>query len=79
LIHIDAAWQDNDSTTHGVLAHQRVDRERSRVERGARVLRGLPLWSERLGLVGKADVIELRPEGPPAYRVQGRPEAITAC
>jgi CRISPR-associated exonuclease Cas4 len=84
LIHIEAAWRDNDSTTHGALAHQRVDRDRGRVERGVRVVRGLPLWSERLGLVGKADVIELRPEGPRPieYKVgrrRSRPAEIQLC
>lgn len=37
------------------------------MERGRRVLRGLPIWSERHGLVGKADVVELLPADPP-YR-----------
>ena len=32
---------------------------------GVRVLRGIPLWSERLGLRGKADVVELRHGEPP--------------
>ena len=27
-------------------------------------MRGLPLRSERLGLRGRADVVEMRPEGP---------------
>ena len=29
-----------------------------------RALRAVPLWSERLGLRGQADLVELRPEGP---------------
>ena len=29
------------------------------------MLRGLPLWSERFGLRGKADIVELRPGEPP--------------
>ena len=30
-----------------------------RTERGRRVLRGIPLWSESLGLSGRADVVEM--------------------
>lgn len=44
-----------------------MDENQDRVERGRRVLRGLPIWSERHGLVGKADVVELLPADPP-YR-----------
>jgi CRISPR-associated exonuclease Cas4 len=29
-----------------------------------RVARGVPLWSDQLGLRGKADLVELRPDGP---------------
>lgn len=37
----------------------RVDQPTARTERGGRVLRALPLWSERYGLIGKADVVEV--------------------
>ena len=33
-------------------------------EDGARVVRGLPLWSDLLGLIGKADVVEWHGETP---------------
>lgn len=31
--------------------------------------RALPIWSERLGLIGKADIVEFQPDGTP-YRVE---------
>ena len=59
LIHCDGMWTDNEHTVHGTRAHRRVDSGRHRTERGKRVLRGIPLWSESLGLTGRADVVEV--------------------
>ena len=33
------------------------------VRHGVRVERALPLWSDRLGLIGKADLVEFHPDG----------------
>lgn len=59
LIHCDGVWTDNAHTVRGTRAHRRVDSGRSRRERGKLVLRGIPLWSERLGLSGRADAVEV--------------------
>ena len=59
LIHCDGVWTDNAHTVRGLRAHRRVDSGRSRQERGKLVLRGIPLWSEELGLSGRADVVEI--------------------
>ena len=59
LIHCDGIWSDNAHTTRGSRAHRRVDSGQHNVERGRRVLRGIPLWSESLGLSGRADVVEM--------------------
>ena len=59
LIHCDGVWSDNAHTVRGTRAHRRVDGGQHRTERGRRVLRGIPLWSESLGLSGRADVVEL--------------------
>lgn len=59
LIHCDGVWTDNAHTVRGARAHRRVDSGRSRRERGKLVLRGIPLWSERLGLSGRADAVEI--------------------
>lgn len=61
LIHVEQLWSDNALTIEGSHLHARVDEEAPRREvRGDLViLRGLALRSLRLGLVGRADVVEL--------------------
>ena len=61
LIHCDGVWSDNAHTVRGSRAHRRVDSGRHRRERGRLVLRSLPLWSETLGLSGRADAVEIEP------------------
>ena len=64
LIHVEQTYEENAFTVRGRLAHERVDAAEPTVERGVRTLRSIPLWSERLGLRGKADLVEMRPDGP---------------
>ena len=61
LIHCDGVWSDNVHTVRGSRAHRRVDSGRHRRERGRLVLRSIPLWSETLGLSGRADAVEIEP------------------
>ncbi len=63
IIHVDGVWRDNAHILKGLRGHQRVDTHPSRHERGRHVIRGLELWSERLGLTGRADVVELLDDG----------------
>lgn len=63
IIHVDGVWRDNEHTVRGVRGHRRVDHGASRTERGRMVLRGVELWSETLGLVGRADAVEILPDG----------------
>ncbi len=65
LIHQEQSFEDNEFTLRGHRAHRRVDSGEISVEAGRRVLRAVPLYSERLGLVGKADVVEFLPDGTP--------------
>ncbi len=65
LISLDGTWSDNASTAIGHIVHERVDLPTSRTERGATVVRGLSIWSERHGLVGRADAVEFTAEGTP--------------
>jgi len=59
LIHCDGVWTDNAHTVRGSRSHRRVDSGNHRRERGRYVLRAIPLWSEALGLSGRADAVEL--------------------
>jgi CRISPR-associated exonuclease Cas4 len=80
LIHVEQTFDENLYTIRGRLAHERVDAGVPTSEGvGIRVLRAVTLWSERLGLRGKADVIELRPDGPyPVEYKVGRRAGIHA-
>lgn len=64
LIHIEQTYDENLFTIRGRLAHERVDSGDDTIAQGVRVLRSVPLWSQRLRLRGVADVVELRAEGP---------------
>lgn len=65
LIHQEQTFDDNVFTIRGHLAHERVDSGESGMEYGVRVERALPLFSERYGLIGKADVVEFLADGTP--------------
>src|SRR5205814_9726038 len=64
LIHVEQTFDANVFTIRGLLAHERVEGGDDTVSRGVRTVRDIPLWSERLGLRGKADLVEFRAEGP---------------
>ena len=58
LIHIEQAWSESGLTAEGRIMHEKVH-EQDRESRGnVRTEYGLPLRSLRLGLIGKADVVE---------------------
>ena len=61
LIHLEAVWDENLYTLRGKVAHERVDTGPATTEEGVRVVRGLPLWNDALGLYGKADAVEFHP------------------
>lgn len=85
LIHLDQTYTENAYTIRGQHTHERVDR--TDAERRPAVHReyALPLWSERLGLVGRADLIEFTAAGPyPVEHKSGKKrswghEAIQLC
>lgn len=60
LIHVEQTYDENQFTIRGKLAHERVDRGEDRSTRGIREWRALPLWSDQYGLIGKADLVEVR-------------------
>jgi len=64
LIYLEGEFADNIHTARGNAEHERVDRVAHLAGRnGARVEYALPIWSDRLGLVGKCDVVEFWPDG----------------
>lgn len=58
LIHVEQTFDENLYTLRGRAVHERVDEPVGEFQEGLRVERALPLWSKRLGLIGKADVVE---------------------
>ena len=50
----------NVHTVRGDIVHEHADLPGYEVAKGVTVLRALPVWSERLGLSGKCDVVEVR-------------------
>ena len=52
LIHVVQAFDENVHTLRGQAVHERVDEPGFEEKLGVRVERALPVWSERLGLIG---------------------------
>ncbi len=69
LIHLEGIWGENRLTVEGRHLHDRADTPETEVRSNIRMARGLRLRSMRLGLSGKADVVEF-------HRVR---EADEAC
>jgi CRISPR-associated exonuclease Cas4 len=64
LIHVEQVFEENLFTVRGRLAHEKIEAADRDIAQGMRVERAMPLWSDRFGLSGKADLVEFRPEGP---------------
>jgi len=58
LIHIEQTWTESGRTAEGRIMHERVHDERRESRGDVRIDYGVALRSLRLGLVGKADVVE---------------------
>ena len=58
LIHNEQVWSESMLTAEGRLMHERVHEEKRESRRDVRIEYGVPLRSLRLGIIGKADVIE---------------------
>ncbi len=63
LIHVEQVFADNVYTARGNAVHALVDAPGYEIKKGVKVERSLPLWSDRIGLIGKADVVEFHPDG----------------
>ena len=64
LIHKEQTYDENVFTLRGSIAHERVDQGNASTQDSVRVERAVAIWSEELGLVGRADVVEFHGETP---------------
>jgi CRISPR-associated exonuclease Cas4 len=82
LIHVERIWTEDGRTAEGRILHDRVDHGRPDRRRDVRTVRGLPIRSLGLGLIGKADAVEFHGAVPGApYPVEykrGRPKGHRA-
>ena len=60
LMYTEGIWADNEHTIIGTLLHEHADEPGYETDKGATLLRALPLLSQRYGLTGRADIIEVR-------------------
>jgi CRISPR-associated exonuclease Cas4 len=81
LIHVEGVWADNARTLEGTHLHRKADSGPRETRRDLRITRTVALRSLRLGLIGKADVVEWHrgPDGawrpfPVEYK-RGRPKS----
>ncbi|MBM4055463.1 MAG: CRISPR-associated protein Cas4 [Planctomycetes bacterium] len=80
LIHIEQLWNENQFTAEGRILHDKVDTADRESRGNIRIEYGVPLRSLRLGLIGKADVVEFHRQGdtwhpfPVEYK-RGKPKA----
>lgn len=63
LIHLEQAWSDNHFTAQGNVLHERVDSQAAETRGAKRSERSVEVRSERLGLYGKLDLLEVFSEG----------------
>lgn len=63
LIHIEQIWSENIFTAEGRVMHDKADSNKFESRGNVRIDYSVPLRSLRLGLVGKADVVEFHKQG----------------
>jgi len=79
LIHVERLWAENVFTAEGRMLHEQVDSGRPETRPGIRTLRRVEIRSERHGLFGVADVVELRGGRPyPVEYKRGQPKSHRA-
>ena len=64
LVHVEQVWSENIFTMRGNDVHENVHDDSSHEISDIRYERALPIWSRRLNLTGKADLVEFH-EGIP--------------
>lgn len=84
LIHLEQAFEDNIHTLRGQAVHTRADQPGVEIRAGLHIERALPVFNDRLGLIGKADVVEFLPDGTPypveyKHGTRNKKASIAAC
>ena len=69
LIHVEQVFSENLFTSRGCAVHALVDQPGAERDGTVRIERAMPLWSDVLGLSGKADLVEFARDGA-AYPVE---------
>lgn len=72
LIHLEQVWKENRLTAEGRILHERADNSGVESRNGTRIATGVWLQSARLGITGRADVVEFRPAPYPVEYKRGR-------
>lgn len=79
LIHVERLWEENRLTAEGRVMHERADAGVPESREGIRLLRAVHVASDKLGVHGVADVVEMRGDVPfPVEYKRGRPKAHSA-
>jgi CRISPR/Cas system-associated exonuclease Cas4 (RecB family) len=66
-------WRSaNEHTARGDIVHEHADLPGYEVAKGVTLLRALPVWSERLGLSGKCDIVEVHPAADEVTRFKSK-------
>ena len=70
-------WRSaNEHTARGDIVHEHADLPGYEVAKGVTLLRALPVWSERLGLNGKCDIVEVHPVAAEVTRLKSRASEV---
>ncbi|MCB1228499.1 MAG: CRISPR-associated protein Cas4 [Verrucomicrobiales bacterium] len=80
LIHLEQVWAENQFTAEGNVMHEKAHDGPDETQHGVRIVRGLPVKSETLGLSGECDVVEFHRDGtilPIEYK-RGKPKSHRA-
>jgi CRISPR-associated exonuclease Cas4 len=67
LIHVEQVWAENRFTAEGRLLHERVDSCVAEQRKGMRYERGVSLISQRYGITGKMDLLEIEAGDSPRF------------
>ena len=73
LVHVEQQWDENALTVSGHLMHERVHDDGFTEKRGRVILsRGMPVKSDRLGICGVCDMVELIRDDENGVDIHGR-------